>query len=255
MRLQIKLCWLIAIVPSISNARSTLYQAEKAATRSAAVAPTSGGAAVSKGDSGRNWSMVVSGNPIIASSGIVYRELQTIRSGDVLFARVPHSVIAFGESKAPVSAKISQVGGRDYILIGEATLEKASKRILLTFKTLREASGDETFEVVAQGLSLDGTLGVEGEYVSGESKLFAAEVVAAGAAGFADASVSRSTNVLGQVQDENSLDTRSKKALGTALSRTADRFAEKQKQSPEYSVLNGPVAFKILFIEAPKRKL
>lgn len=255
MRLQQTLCFLVTIVPSISDARSTLYQAEKASTRSAASAPASAASPASKAGGDRNWSMIVNGNPIIAAPGIVYREPQGIRSGDVLFARVPHSVIAFSESKAPVSARISQVGGRDYVMVGEATLEKASKRILLTFKTLREASGDETFDVVAQGLSLDGTLGVEGEYISGESKLFAAELVAAGAAGFADASISRSTNVLGQVQDENSLDTKSKKALGTALSRTADRFAEKQKQSPEYAVLSGPVALKILFLEQPRRKL
>ncbi len=254
MKSQMKLWCLVALVPSAGFARSTLYRAEKVVPKAATsqvgtVAPAAGTSA------GRNWSMIVSGNPIIAAPGNVYRELQSIRSGDVLFARVPHSVIAFGESKAPVSAKISQVGGRDYVLIGEATLEKASKRILLNFKTLREVSGDEIYDVAAQGLSLDGTLGVEGEYISGESKLFAAELVAAGAAGFADSSISRSTNVLGQVQDENSLDTKSKKALGTALSRTADRFAEKQKQSPEYAVLSGPVPFKILFIEAPKRKL
>ncbi len=199
--------------------------------------------------------MVVRGNPIVQASGVVFRELRAFMPGDLVFARVPHSVIAFGEAKAPVSARITHSDGRAYVLMGEATLEKASKRILLNFTGIRDLASDETYAISAQGLALDGTLGLEGEYISGESKLFAAEILAAGAAGFADASVTRNTNVMGQVNDENSLDTKSKKAVGSALSRTADRMAEKQKQSPEYSVLSGPVPLQILFLETPKRKL
>ena len=104
-------------------------------------------------------------------------------------------------------------------------------------------------------MTLDGTLGIGDEYVSGESKLFVAELAAATAAGFADALIVRNTNVLGQVEEEVSLHSMSKKAIGTALSRTVDRFAEKQKQSPEYSVLTVPVVPKILILDQPRRKL
>lgn len=243
------------LFPSLAFGRSTLYKAENVPVRTPQAVAAPAAAVRPKSDGGRNWSMIVVGNPMVAAPGVIYREMPGLRPGDILFARVPHTVIAFGETKAPVTARVQQIGGKDYVLLGEATLEKASKRILLTFKTIRETSSDEIFDISAQGLALDGTLGVEGEYISGESKLFAAELAAAAAAGFADASVTRNTNVLGQVQDENSLDTRSKKAVGTALSRTADRFAEKQKQAPEYAVLSGPVAFKILILESPKRKL
>lgn len=50
----------------------------------------------------------------------------------------------------------------------------------------------------------DGILGLEGEYHSGENKFFAAELEAAAAAGFADASVNRPTNAFGNQQDERS---------------------------------------------------
>ncbi len=249
-----KWLFVLSLLASESHARSTLYSAEKPPEHAAAKTSTplhNGSPADSQI---RNWSMVVRGNPIVSAAGVVFREMSSVKSGEVLFARVPHSVIAFGEAKAPVSARVS-IEGRDFVFLGEATLEKASKRILLNFTRLREVSSEATFDVSAQGLALDGTLGVEGAYVSGESTLFVAELAAATAAGFADASISRNTNVLGQVQDEASLDTKSKKALGSALSRTADRFAEKQKQSPEYSVLTGPVALKILIIEQPRRKL
>ncbi len=248
---------LALLIPATAVARSSLYTAEKppskVSTPSTASAPTNSPQA--SRSAGRSWSMVVRGNPIVQASGVVFRELQTFRTGDLVFARVPHSVIAFGEAKAPVSARVTHSDGREFVMLGEATLEKASKRILLNFRSMRDLESDEIFDVGAQGMALDGTLGLEGEYFSGESKLFAAEILAAGAAGFADASVNRNTNVLGQVNEENSLDTKGKKALGTALSRTADRFAEKQKQSPEYSVLSGPVPLKILIIEQPRRKL
>lgn len=75
------------------------------------------------------------------------------------------------------------------------------------------------------------------------------------AAGFADASISRSTNVLGNQTEERSIDTSGKKAIGSALSRTADRFSEKVRAAPEYSILEGPTTIQVLIIEQPRRNL
>jgi hypothetical protein len=100
-----------------------------------------------------------------------------------------------------------------------------------------------------------GTLGLKGDYVSGEAKYFTAEFLASTAAGFADASISRSTNVLGNQTEERSIDTSGKEAIGSALSRTADRFSEKVRAAPEYSILEGPTTIQVLIIDQPRRKL
>ena len=145
--------------------------------------------------------------------------------------------------------------GRDVILIGEATLEKNSKRILVDFRIARLESSSELFDFKGVAMDGDGVLGLEGEYQSGEPKFFAAELAAAAAAGFADSAINRPTNAFGNQQEERSLDTSGKKAIGSALARTADRFAEKVRQAPEYSVLKGPTAIKVLVVEQPRRKL
>ena len=104
----------------------------------------------------------------------------------------------------------------------------------------------------ASVLDPKGILGLEGQYVNQESKFFAAEFLTSAAAGFADASIERGQNVFGNYVDAPTVDTASKKALTSAMSKTAEKFSEKIKASPEYSVLEGPVEIKILITEQPK---
>lgn len=202
-----------------------------------------------------NWSNVVQGNPIVMPSQPVARDLESLLPDELHTARIKQSVLAFNEGKAPVSAHLTDDRGRDLVLLGEASLEKNSKRILVDFKSIRFNGSSEVFELKAYAMDVDGTLGLDGEYFSGESKFFAAEFAAASAAGFADASVNRPTNAFGNQQEEKSLDTSAKKAVSSALSRTADRFAEKVRQAPEYSVLKGPMTIKVLILEQPRRRL
>ncbi|MFN9066830.1 MAG: hypothetical protein ACK5V3_06345, partial [Bdellovibrionales bacterium] len=58
--------------------------------------------------------------------------------------------------------------------------------------------------------------------------------------------VERNQNNLGNYVDEPSLSNATKKAFASSLMRTADRFAEKLKSVPEYSILNGPIAIQVL---------
>ncbi len=172
--------------------------------------------------------------------------------GTVVDAEILESVIAFPEMKTPVRATVRSGELKGCIFLGEASLERNSKRITIEFRKFRPKSKTEVYGLTANALDIDGVLGVEGEHHSGQTKFFAAELLAAAAAGFADASIERSTTAFGQVQDQPSLDTSSKKALTSALSRTADRFADKVRSSPEYSVFRGPVAIRILIQEQPK---
>jgi hypothetical protein len=202
-----------------------------------------------------NWAHVISGNPTVTPAQPVFREIDSFKPGQIESAYITQSVLAFNDGKAPVSAILTDDKGRDIILIGEATLEKNSKRILIDFNTARFENYSEVFEVKASALDQEGILGLSGEYISGESKFFLAELAAGAAAGLTDASISRSTNAFGNQTDERSLDTNSKKALGSALTRTADRYAEKVRAAPEYSVLRGPSLIKVLILEQPRRKL
>lgn len=177
--------------------------------------------------------------------------LATIKLGEVIEAEVPEGIIAFPSANTPVRAIVRNGKLKGTVFLGEASLERNSKRITLEFKRLRLASSGSVFNLVASGLDESGILGLEGKYVSGEQKYFGAEFLSALAAGYADASIERTTNAYGQIQDAPTLDTMSKKAASAAMSKTAERFAEKVRSAPEYSVLEGPTRIRLLITEQP----
>jgi hypothetical protein len=244
---------LLLLVPSIATARTPLFKEEPKPLQAevASRKPSMNEVRTQH----NNWSNVIQGNPIVLPAQPVTRELGSLFPGEMQTARIKQSVLAFNEGKAPVAAHLTDERGRDVVLIGEATLEKNSKRILVDFKVARIENSSELFEFKGHAMDADGTLGLEGDYYSGEPKYFTAELAAAAAAGFADSAVNRPTNAFGNQQEERSLDTSGKKAVGSALARTADRFAEKVRQAPEYSVLRGPMTIKVLILEQPRRKL
>lgn len=238
---------------SAALARTPLFKEEPkpAATAEVIPKPLIGSPSIYE----NRWSHVVQGNPIVLPSQPVTRSIDTLLPGTIERALISTSVQAFGNSKVPAQAKAIDRNGRDIFLIGNASLEPNSKRILIDFEKAIVSGTDEVFELKAHALDMSGTFGLKGNYVSGEAKYFTAEFLASVAAGFTDASISRSTNVLGNQTEERSIDTSGKKALGSALSRTADRFAEKVRAAPEYSILEGPTTIQVLIAEQPRRKL
>ncbi|WP_413942681.1 hypothetical protein [Bdellovibrio sp. HCB-162] len=185
-------------------------------------------------------------NPSLLPANQKVLQLKDLKVGEVITAEIPESLIAFPDSKVPVRAKISSGPLKGGIFIGEASLEKNSKRIVVDFKKFRAANSEEIYSVIASALDAKGILGIEGKYISNEAKYFGAEFLAAGAAGYADATIERNQNAFGNYVEDKSLDTVNKKAIASALTKTADRFAEKLKNAPEYSMLEGPIAIKIL---------
>ena len=182
-------------------------------------------------------------------SGIRFRQLL---SGDLVTATLAESVFAFLESKSPVRAQVNSGPLKGSVLIGEATLEKNSKRILIHFKKFRDPRNKDIYNLEADAMDERGVLGLVGEYVSNESIFFGAEILSAAAAGYTDSTIDRNTNALGQTTDVKNEDTFMKKALTSALSKSADRFSEKLKSAPEYSILNGPKDIQILILDQPK---
>jgi hypothetical protein len=204
------------------------------------------------GISQRSYLQVPQGNSTLRAAGVV-DELIDLKFGEIYQAVIPMSVMAFKDAKAPVVANL-EVQGSILLLLGEATLEKNSKRITIEFQKVRRKEGEKIFDLKASVLSYDGTLGLEAEIHSGEGKYFLAEVLSAGAAGFVDASVNRSSSPLGGTVDERSLDTQGKKALSGAMMKSSERFAEKVKTAPEYATVDGPVLVNVLVSAAATRK-
>ena len=190
-------------------------------------------------------------NQVVLPANSKGAKLRSIPMGDIIKADIKESVIAFPDGKAPVRAIVSKGPLKGSVFLGEATLEKNSKRILIEFKKLRAVRSDDDYQLIGSVLDPVGVLGLEGMYVSQEKKYFVGELVAAGAAGYADATINRNQNAYGNYVDAPTVDTASKKALGSALSKTAERFGERIKSAPEYSILEGPLEIQILIQEQP----
>jgi len=191
-------------------------------------------------------------NPVILPPNKTNITFARIKSGDLISATIEESAFAFLDSKTPIRALITTGTLKGSILLGEASLEKNSKRIVIDFKKYRSPNSQELYSIQASVMDYKGILGLEGKLVSNEDKFFLAEFLAAGAAGYADATISRDQNVFGNSIEARNEDTFAKKAIVSALSKTADRYADKIKQSPEFSILQGPIQIQVLVIDQPK---
>jgi hypothetical protein len=198
-----------------------------------------------------NNHFVIEESPIVVPTGKMGIKFKDLRPGDLTTATIKESVFAFQDSKAPVRAIITSGPLKGSIFIGEANLEKNSKRILIEFKKFRDPNIKDNYSVIASAMDSKGILGLSGTVISNEESYFAAEVIAAGAAGYADSTIQRDQNAFGNSVDNRSTDTFAKKAIVAGLSKTAERFSEKLKQAPEYSVLEGPIQIQILILEQP----
>ncbi len=173
--------------------------------------------------------------------------LQGLNVGETLSAKIIHSVIAFPDEKAPIIAIIQDGKLKGWRLVGESSLEKNSKRIFITFKTI--AKDGKSFKFNGSGLTASGQPGFEGEYYSQEATYFAGDFISSLTAAYFDGLVPRQTNVFGQMQTDNSVDSAFKKGLAGGALATAERFREKLKRVPQFSELDGPINLQVLVLE------
>lgn len=258
---------LILVIPlfSIAQMRSNLYQKPKVETKEKDLVKTldtkskiklSQKPLMVQGNlpsyfQGRGFSQIEE-SPIVLPSNKQPILNDNLLLGEVIHAQIKESLIAFSEAKAPIRAVILTGKLKNSILTGEATLEKNSKRILISFNKLRSIISNQSWQLIANVLDQKGILGIEGKLISGEDKFFAAEFLSAAAAGYADATIQREQNSFGGYTEKPGADTFAKKAMSSALSKTTDRYAEKLKTVPEFSVLEGPIEIQILITEQPK---
>lgn len=190
-------------------------------------------------------------NPIVLPPKSQKAVFEKLRVGDIVTARIDGGILAFPDSKLPVRAVVNRGILMGSIFIGEATMEKNSKRIVIQFNRFRPDREKASYSTVGYAFSKDGILGLEGKYESGEVKYFTAEMLAAFASGYADSLVERAKSPFGQTIEEPSVANAGRKATANAMSRTADRFAEKVRSASEFVTLMGPVTIDILIQDQP----
>lgn len=173
-----------------------------------------------------------------------------VRAGDMFKAIIDQAITASSTVPTPIRAQIISGSLKGSFFVGEATLDKELKRVLLSFTKIRK-SDSSLYSVRASGLSLEGSVGLTGEYHSEMGKFFLGELASATAAGMLDSTINRNQNALGNYVQEPSLSNSAKTGAVTALSKTADHFAEQTKQAPEYTKVEGFQEIKVLITEDP----
>lgn len=190
-------------------------------------------------------------NPVIVPTQLRKQIFSGVRLGDTIPARIDSGLLAFPDSKVPVRAVVTQGPFKGSVFLGEASLEKNSKRIMVQFNRFRPERETTSYSMSGNAYAVDGMLGLEGKHHSGEAKYFTAELIAAFAAGYADSLVEREKTPFGQTIEEPSVANAGRKATANAMSRTADRFAEKTRTASEFVTLTGPVRIDILIQDQP----
>jgi hypothetical protein len=193
-----------------------------------------------------------------SSEGNVYNaphpigaKLVGLKSGDMIQAVVEQSIKASPSVPTPIRAMMVSGPYRGSFALGKATLDRELKRILFEFVKLRRPDSDSVYSMKAEGLSPSGQIGLEGAYESQSGKFFVGELLSGAVAGFADATTQRSQNSLGNYVQEPSLANAGKQGTVTALSRSADRFAEQARSAPEFTETAAYQQIQIIIEEDP----
>src|SRR5690242_2699572 len=77
----------------------------------------------------RQWMMAeIKGSPIVSSQGAQLEAIRSLKAGEIKTAIIHQSLIALYDAKSPVTAQLELKSGENFTLIGEATLERNSKR-------------------------------------------------------------------------------------------------------------------------------
>jgi hypothetical protein len=177
--------------------------------------------------------------------------LPGLRAGDILQAVLEQAIKASPSVPTPIRARVSAGRFRGVFLLGTATLDRELKRVLLSFERLRIQGSELSYQLKATGLGQSGQVGLEGEHHTSEGAYFAAELGAATIAGYADATTTKSQNWLGSYQAEPNPANAVKQGVAQSLSRTAERFAERARQAPEYTEIDAGQSIQIIIQESP----
>lgn len=188
---------------------------------------------------------------VIMPQDLIKERLKSLKPGQILEAKVEHSLLSFPDEKSPVVATV--LGGflNQSRLIGFSRLEENSKRIFIDFEIISPQNKMVSFNFKGSGLTEAKSQGFQGIYHSKEAKYFAGDFVSSFISAYFDSQVPRYLSPLGGTIEDNSLGSATKKAFSQSAMSSAERFREKLKKVPEFSELKGPFNLQVLVLSSP----
>lgn len=188
-------------------------------------------------------------SPEVETSPIVEKKLLGLIKGSVLDAVIEQDILAYPDSKAPVMALVTfPESFRNARLMGLATLDTETKRILIDFQSLI-LPGDTT-SYAFKGITTErsGKLGLKGIHKTEFWKWLWAEALTRTTGGVIEASAERDSTVFGPIK-EITPENVAKSGAAKGLESISEKFAEKKGRSTEFTEVSGPTSISISVIE------
>jgi hypothetical protein len=169
--------------------------------------------------------------------------------GDIVLARIAQDLIGYEEAISPVRAVITAGRYKGAWLIGNATMDKKTKNILVKFTSFRSQDLESPIEATVHSIS--GELGLKGEFKSNYWNYFWAEVLASGVSGYSNALTERKKGIFGYSEIVPTPQSAAHQAVASAAEKTSDKFAERAREAPEFTVVSGPTEVNVFITKAP----
>lgn len=188
------------------------------------------------------------GAKIILPKKIIEKEAPFLPIGEVLKARIFQDIIGYQGSVSPVRAIITSGKYKGSLLIGTASIDNHTKRILIKFDHLRINTSKVPKKIKAIAQDSTGKLGISAKYNTNYWQYFWAKSFSQAISGYAKGQIEHSQNQFGSYQQKPGVDTSIKQGLASGAQGTADSLSEKLKSAPEYAVVKGPIPINVFVI-------
>lgn len=177
--------------------------------------------------------------PLIVPKNEDFNRHKDLLLGETLRVSIPQNIVAYNNSKSPITGTVIEGTLKGASVFGEATMDMTTKRVNISITSIRPKKLQKSFSLNGSVLSEDGLLGIKGKYESHYWNYFWAEAVTNTVAGFAEAAVPAYPSVLGNIS-EHSLESSAKKGVAHGLKNTADRLGDRMNTAPEITTVTGP---------------
>lgn len=198
----------------------------------------------------RRGAFEASSNPVVLSKRPTPRKSLHFYKGDVFQARISQDVVGYEGAVSPVRAILTSGPLKGSFFIGNASLDKKTKAVLVRFDHIRTIS-NEVLPIEATVHSDSGKLGIDGEFNSNYWQLFWAGVLSSSVSGYSEAITQRNRNVFGQYEIQPNPENAGKQVAAAGADEAARKFSDRAESAPEYTVVRGPMNVQVFVIKTP----
>ena len=179
--------------------------------------------------------------------------LEGLNVGDLLKCRISQSFKAYDKSQIPIRAVVTDGRFKGGVLIGEASMDQKAKVVKITFTELR-TQNDQLYSF-SGGVFAKTSEELTGEYETHYWQYFWSEALLAATSGYAQSTVERSKNALGQYETENNPDNAAKLGVAAGLSTTVRELSERGRSAPEFIRIEGPIFIEVMVLKEATKKI